>query len=112
MALKKINYYVERKNMVLPEAYAYIIECHAGRKNGYAVFGVFANRQDAENPAIEPHEKKRIDFNVIRTENAFITAYGEAKKARYEKVMNGNGEYEDILVDKRFSDGWKDDIVW
>lgn len=112
MGFKKVNHFVKKHNLVLPEAHAYIIECKSGRESGYAVIGVFNNRQDAENPKIEPYETKRVDFSINRKENDRSTAYQIAKQPKIGKIWNENtNKLEDCVIDEMFSD-WQDDIVW
>ena len=113
MGLKKTNHLVKKFNQVLPEAYAYIVECKVGRSTGYAIIGIFSNRADASNHMIEPYERIRVDFDVNRTESAFVTAYLEAKKPLFSKVWNTETKsLQETVVDERFSVGWEDDIIY
>ena len=111
MGLKTTNYKVEKFNHTLEEAYAYIIDCTSDRIRGQATIGIFASREDAENPAIEPYEAKKIKFIVDRSKNDRETAYNTAKSQYLTPYFNPKtGKVEQMLVDNYFV-GWQDDIL-
>ena len=110
MGLKTTNYKVEKFNHILEEAYAYIIDCSSDRINGQAIIGIFASREDAENPAIEPYETKKINFTVDRTKNDRETAYNVAKGQSYKPHFNTSTMLVELTPFNEYFYGWEDDI--
>lgn len=101
----------ENGNFILPNAYAYITECYSGRKSGYAIIGIFADRESAVNGA-KPFQSVRVDFILDRNENDRVTAYKQAKMPVFiDSVWNKETkQYENVYEPSIFAD-WQDDIV-
>ena len=110
MGLKTTNYKVEKLNLLLPQAYAYIIKCEANRTKGEAILGIFASREDAENPNIEPYETKKISFLVDRDKNDRISAYIQAKGQSYKPHFNTSTMLVELTLYNEYFYGWEDDI--
>ena len=111
MGLKTTNYQVKAFNTTLPTAYAYVTKCETDRTKGRATIGVFATREDAENPKITPYEQHSVEFTIDRAENDRATAYVAAKSPRLKYVRDETtGIIKQALVDGPFA-GCVDDIV-
>ena len=115
MGLKKSNYNINSMGITLPEAYAMIIKTEKKGEKGYAIFGVQLSREKAEEMVkgkVKPIEEHRIDFDVIRNENDYETAYKRATYKRTEILPNPEtGIEEETIVESEFFHDWENDIV-
>lgn len=91
MGLKISNYEVKSMGVTLPEAYAIIKNIEIRGDKGSAMFAVQTTRERALTMA--PIKSVRVEFEVDRTTNAYVTAYQTA-------IAEG-GKFE----------GWEGDIV-
>ena len=89
-------------------AYAAISKLVIEGASGYAIFTI----SDVRENAIRGNGIKnvRIDFNVSRNENPFITAYNAAKTEIHTITNMVNGELVEVEEKGTLND-WKDNIV-
>lgn len=99
MGLKTTEYKVEKFNLVLPTAYAYVKELTMKDNIGEARIVIQQDRETAL--TLEPIEEFYLTFELDRTENPSFSTVYEILKGR--KWVGSN------LVGKLR--GWRDDIV-
>lgn len=111
MGLVTTNFYLEKRQEVLPQAYAVIRELNTYENgHGKAIIGIDKTRELAINPLSTPLQEKEIYFIVNRNESPYITAYKKATIPHTEKIHNEEtGKVEEVEV-KPFFYGWDKDI--
>ena len=99
MGLKTTDYKVEKFNLVLPTAYAYVKELNMSDGRGEAKIVIQQDRESAL--TLEPIEDFYLQFELDRTENpSFATVY---------EILKGKKWVGSNLVGK-FRD-WDNDII-
>lgn len=125
MGLRTTNYEIKKLGITLPTAYAIIKNIEIHGNVGKALFYIQTSRNTTG--TLKPLQKIYFDFDVIRTENPYITAYRTAKTARIKIKRNPQAHYIIDEKGKRVVDpetpefvevaipgpftGWEDDIV-
>ena len=99
MGLKTTNYKIEKFNLVLPEAYAYVKELTMHDGHGQARVVIQQDRESALN--LEPIEEFYVTFDVSRDMNPSFNTVYEILKGKKWIGSNMVGKFRN----------WKDDII-
>ena len=110
MGLKKTNYFSEKFQIPIPEAYAIIKEMRIRGDVCKATFAIQSTRENALKA--EPFEIKELTFTVDRNESPYVTAYKIAKTPKYSEMQDPEtGNIITIMVNSPLFLDWEDDIV-